>query len=210
MSIANSKTTANKQTRIDKARRLRDVALLLGLLGFVLVGLASLAVATGWEETMAQFRKLDLWQILVLLLLSLVNYLTRATRWRVFTCALGLGTGALQDSRHFLGGLAMAVTPGRVGELIRIRWIRRETGWAFERSAPIILVDRAADLAAMALILAVAIAFMTAGIAFAVPVATGALLISFLATRPSIMAALATGAYRTTGRFPRSMVSKLR
>ena len=45
--------------------------------------------------------------------------------------------------RHFFGGFAMSVTPGRVGELIRMRWMRRETGRSFERTAPLVLADRA-------------------------------------------------------------------
>ena len=63
--------------------------------------------------------------------LSLINYGLRGLRWHVFASRLGLGTGVFQNLRHFVGGFAMSVTPGRIGELIRMRWIKRETGWAF-------------------------------------------------------------------------------
>ena len=139
--------------------RWRDYALLSGLFVLVLTGLASLAAATGWDETLTQLRKLSLLEVSILLALSLVNYLFRAVRWHAFTRCLGIGTHLAQNVRHFLGGFAMSVTPGRVGELIRMRWIKRETGWSFERTAPLVLVDRASDLAAMALILAVGLLF---------------------------------------------------
>ncbi|OUD08888.1 hypothetical protein BVC71_09200 [Marivivens niveibacter] len=187
-------------------RRWRDIALLGGLFGFVILGLAGLAAATGWEDTLAQLAKLHAWQFAALIVLSLVNYLFRGGRWHVMARKLGLPTTFGQDIRHFIGGFAMSVTPGRVGELIRMRWIKRETGWAVERTAPLVLMDRASDLAAMALILAMGLALGTGGVTFGVPVVAMALLAAYVATRPSLLSALTTRAYRMTGLFPRLMV----
>ncbi len=186
-------------------RRWRDILLLGLLFAFVIAGLTGLAAATGWEETKQQLMKLNLWQIWVLLALSLINYLFRGVRWHMFANRLGLNTTLRQDLRHFLGGFAMSVTPGRVGELIRMRWLRRETGWAVERTAPLVLMDRASDLAAMALLLAGGIALSAGGIAMALPVAALAMSAAFVATRPKLLAGCVTIAYRTIGKFPRMM-----
>jgi uncharacterized protein (TIRG00374 family) len=140
-----------------------------------------------------------------LLLLSLVNYLFRGLRWHVLARTIGLGTSIPQNMRHFIGGFAMSVTPGRVGELIRMRWIKRETGWAIERTAPLVLMDRASDLAAMALILALGLALGTGGVQFGLPVVIVALGAAYVATRPALLAGIATTAYRVTGLFPRLM-----
>ncbi|MBT8412338.1 MAG: flippase-like domain-containing protein [Octadecabacter sp.] len=185
--------------------RWRDIALLGLLFAFVLAGLAALAAATGWEETKHQLKQLYAYQVALLLALSLVNYLFRALRWHVFARRLGLPTALVQDIRHFLGGFAMSVTPGRVGELIRMRWLKRETGWAVERTAPLALMDRASDLAAMALILAGAVALSAGGIATAIPVASLAMAAAVVATRPSLLAGCVTRFYKTTGAFPRVM-----
>ena len=187
------------------ARRWRDVALLGGLFALMLFGLIGLAAATGWEETKTQLMKLTTWEVGVLLALSLVNYLFRGLRWHIFARRLGLPTGLWQDIRHFLGGFAMSVTPGRVGELIRMRWLKRETGWAFERTAPLVLVDRASDLAAMAVILGVALALSAGGIAFAVPVTVLAFVAAIVVTRPTLFKAVVTYSYKATGLFPRLM-----
>lgn len=187
------------------ARRWRDIAILAALFVFVIAGLAGLAAATGWQETKHQLVQLHAGQIAILLCLSLVNYLLRGVRWHLFSNRLGLPTTAVQDMRHFLGGFAMSVTPGRVGELIRMRWLKRETGWAIERTAPLVLMDRASDLAAMALILAGGIALSTGGIAMATPVAIFALAAAFVATRPKLLAGCVTLLYRTIRRFPRLM-----
>jgi uncharacterized protein (TIRG00374 family) len=67
-------------------------------------------------------------------------------------------------------------------------------------------MDRAGDLAAMAIILALGLSFGTGGIAFGLPVAIAALLVAFVATRPRLLAGAAEFAYRLTGFFPRLMV----
>ncbi|WP_432447924.1 lysylphosphatidylglycerol synthase transmembrane domain-containing protein [Aliiroseovarius marinus] len=208
MSSVNPEPSAiGKQSRNGSAtspnRRLRDTLILLGLFTLVLAGLIGLAAATGWEETKHQLMKLSWVQFSALLGLSLVNYLFRGLRWHIFARKLGLPTGLMQDLRHFLGGFAMSVTPGRVGELVRMRWLKRETGWAFERTAPLVLIDRASDLTAMALILGLALAFSTTGIAGGLPVTILALIAAFAATRPRLLAWMATMGHRITGRFAR-------
>ena len=184
-------------------RRLRDVLVLAGLFALVLAGLAGLAAATGWDETRAQIARLAVWQIGVLLALSLTNYLLRGLRWHLFARRLGLGTSLGTNLRHFLGGFAMSVTPGRLGELVRMRWIGRETGAAFETTAPLMLVDRACDLAAMGLLLGTALAFSASGIAFGLPVTALALTAAVIVTRPALLAGLAGLGHRLTGRFGR-------
>lgn len=189
----------------SKSKRTRDLLILLGLFVLMLGGLIGLAASTGWEETKHQLMLLSFGQIGILLLLSLVNYGLRGLRWHLFANRLGLATALGQNLRHFIGGFAMSVTPGRVGELVRMRWLRRETGWSFERTAPLVLVDRASDLAAMAVILGVSISLSTAGIAGALPVAILALTAAFVVTHPKVLAGLATTLYRATGVLPRLM-----
>ncbi len=185
------------------ARRWKDVLILGGLFALMLVGLLGMAAATGWEETRAQLAKLSLSYIAILFGLSLLNYLLRGLRWHMFARRLGLPTGLLQDMRHFLGGFAMSVTPGRVGELVRMRWLKRETGWAVERTAPLVLMDRASDLAAIAVILGVALSMSTRGIAGAVPVVVVSIIVAIIATRPALLTRLVTYMYKATGRWPR-------
>lgn len=188
---------------VRSSRRLRDTLVLAGLFAVVLAGLAGLAAATGWEQTRAQIARLGAWQIGTLLALSLANYLLRGMRWHLFTGRLQLGTGLLADLRHFFGGFAMSVTPGRLGELVRMRWIGRETGARFETTAPLMLVDRAADLAALGLLLGFALAFSASGIAFGLPVTVLALAAAAIVTRPALLGGVAALGYRVTNRFGR-------
>lgn len=189
------------------SRRWRDLALLSGLFLLVVAGLAGLAAATGWEETTRALSRVTLGELLILLILSLANYFGRSLRWHLFAQRLGLATDLAQNTRHFLGGFAMSVTPGRVGELVRMRWLRRETGWSFERTAPLVLVDRAADLAAMAILLALAVALSASGMKGGVPVAILALAAAFVVTRPALLRIVGDFGHRMSGRrLPRIFV----
>jgi len=196
-------TGTSLSAALPASRRLRDTLLMAGLLVLVVVGLAGLAAASGWDHTMAQLSRLGLIQGAALLGLSLINYLLRALRWHAFGRQIGLPPGLWRDIRHYLGGFLMIATPGRLGELVRVRWIRRETGLPLERSAPLFVMDRAADLVAMALILCLALALSAGHIAGAIPVAVLALAAAAVATNGRLMAALVTRGYRVFGRWPR-------
>lgn len=201
-STSNSPRVSSAAT--SPSRRWRDFAILCGLIALVIAGLAGLAFATGWEDTIEAIQALSWAEISALLALSLVNYLFRGLRWHLFAGRLGLTLSLIANLRHFLGGFAMSVTPGRVGELVRMRWIRRETRWSFEKTAPLVLMDRASDLAAMAILLAIALVFSTSGISGALPVALIALLAAWVVTRPDLMRRGAGAGYQLVGRrFPR-------
>jgi uncharacterized protein (TIRG00374 family) len=183
------------------ALKARAVVIVLVIL--LIVGLLGAAAATGWEETLAQVRKLSIGQVMLLLLLSLMNYGLRGLRWHFFARHLGVPLSLVSNMRHFLGGFAMTVTPGRVGELVRMRWIKRETGWAVERTAPLMLVDRASDLACMAILMAGSMFLSSAQISGGLPVTLLALTAAFIATRPQLLEAISRYGYKTTGKLAR-------
>ena len=175
----------------------------LVLLGLFIIGMIGMMATTGWEDTRQYLARVGWVQFGILLALSLVNYFARGLRWRIYTRALNIPTGFLQDSRHYLGGFALTITPGRVGELIRLRWINRETGTPLEQTAPLVLVDRAADLVSVALVLALATALTTGGLAGAVPVVVIALGVAMVATQPKLLAWSITRGWKIFGRFPK-------
>lgn len=175
---------------------------LLIFAAFVL-GLVGMAAATGWSETMAAFGRLDSAQLSILLTLSLLNYFFRSVRWHIYTSAMRVDVSFASSVRHYIGGFALTATPGRVGELIRLRWIWRETGRKPDTTGSLVLVDRAADLTAVGLVLAIAIGASTAGIQGGWTVALLSLILAWLATRSSLFRAAITVCWRIIGKFPR-------
>lgn len=175
----------------------------IGLFVAFVVGLVGVAAATGWEESLHALSSLSAWQIGLLLSLSLLNYVCRAMRWHIYTNALGVPTSLGTDLRHYLGGFALTATPGRVGELIRLRWIWLETGIRPQRTASLVLIDRAADLAAVGLLLAGSVAVSAAGLKGGWTVAILAVLLAIIVTRPRLLHACITLGWKIVGKFPK-------
>jgi uncharacterized protein (TIRG00374 family) len=169
---------------------------------FLISAALALWAASG-EDIWHQLKMLSFMQFALLLGLSLANYGLRAYRWQLYTGVLGVRMGLIPVLRHYFGGFALTMTPARVGEMVRLRWIARETGSKLENLAPLILVDRAGDLASTGLLLAIALAFGATGISGGLPVAILAVIIAMIATRPELFGALINFAYRITGWKPR-------
>jgi len=170
----------------------------------IFAGLA-LWAASG-EGIWSEIGKLTPVQGLGLLVLSLLNYFLRALRWLIFTRALGLRIGITRVLRHYFGGFALTLTPARLGEIVRMRWIARETGAKAETLAPLILVDRAGDLASTGLLLALSLTAGATGIAGGLPIALVAVIVSLIATRPALFLALVDATYRVIHIKPRIFV----
>lgn len=181
----------------------RDIWLTIGLVAMMALGLAGLAAATGWEETWASIRRLTAPEVALLLGLAFSNYILRAFRWQLYCRVQRIPVEFPQTLRHYLGGFALTATPGRVGELVRLRWITLETGAPFERTGALVVVDRAADLAAMGLLTAVAVAFSTTGLAGGIPVAVLSVIAAIVVTRASLLIAALELGWRLIGRWPK-------
>jgi glycosyltransferase 2 family protein len=172
---------------------------------FLIAAAVALWAASG-EDIWQQITRLTPLEIGALLSLSLGNYVLRALRWMLYTIALGAHTGLIQTLRHYFGGFAMTMTPAKIGEVVRLRWIARETGARLENLAPLVLVDRAGDLASTGLLLAIALAFGATGITGGLPVAILALIAALIATRPALFAAVTNATYGLIRRKPRLFV----
>jgi len=193
-----------------RKRRRRDRLIFAAFLGLFAVGLAGFARSGGWAEAIAELGRLSLAQGAALLALSLVNYGLRGLRWHLFAESLGAHCSLGRNFLHFFGGFAMIVTPGRLGELVRIRWLARDSGWPVDRLAPLALMDRASDLASVALLLALSVTLASVAIHGALPLAFLSLAAATAAINPRLLAWAITRVYRLTGRLPRTFASARR
>ncbi len=138
-----------------------------------------------------------------LLGLSLVNYFARAARWHVFSGALGLAVPWSRNLLYYMAGFAMAVTPGKVGEAMRLWFLRRGHGYGYERTAALVVADRVADAAALVGLAAVGLALRGASLVIVMPVVGLVVATVLVLAWPASMTWGAGIAYRTIGRWPR-------
>ena len=118
--------------------------LVLGFgLGFaVLIGLVLYADIRQVSRLLQDFR----WSLLPAILgLTLLNYFLRGVRFHYYLRQIGLKNISLWTSlRVFIGGFSLTLTPGKVGELIRVIWLKNLTGASPALTAPSTVVDRIA------------------------------------------------------------------
>ncbi len=95
------------------------------------------------------------WALLPAILgLTLLNYGLRFVKWHYYLHRLGLAVPRLVSLKIFVAGLAMAITPGKVGELLKSYLLKRYNGSPISRTAPIIMAERVTDGLAMLILAA--------------------------------------------------------
>ncbi len=181
----------------EQSRRLDRVG--LGLILFVVL-FAVAMIAIGHDEAMAALGRVHAGGFLVLCALAGAHYLLRALRWHLLVRAGGIAASPGQSARHFFGGFAMTATPGRLGELVRLRWLSRETGIGLARLVPVALADRVIELASMLLLIAAALMATGLGSGAVWWLFGVACVLVAVACRPRALETAITGLWRLGGR----------
>lgn len=115
-------------------------AALLGLGIFVV-----LTFAADFRETTLVILKFKIAYLPLVLGLTFVNYLLRFVKWQFFLKQLDIIISPGDSFRIFLSGLAMSVTPGKAGEIIKSLLLKELSGAAVSRTAPVIFAERLSD-----------------------------------------------------------------
>lgn len=106
------------------------------------------------------------WSLIPLILgLTLFNYGLRFVKWHLYLGRIGAGVISLSSSLAiFLSGLTMAMTPGKVGELLKSVLLRRVVGTPVSASAPIVMAERLTDGIALLILSAGGLALYRIGV----------------------------------------------
>jgi glycosyltransferase 2 family protein len=114
------------------------------VLGFVVfVGLALLGDLREVSQLLLRFK----WQYLALaLVFTLFNYGLRFLKWHYYLRQLGVNQLTVgQSLRLFVAGFPLAVTPGKVGEVLKGVWLNKLTGLPVARGVSVVLAERISD-----------------------------------------------------------------
>ncbi len=124
----------------------RGIALSLVLAFAVMTAIALYGDAPHMILALAHFH----WEYLPLILgLTLFNYGCRFGKWQYYLRRLKIDIRPGKSLLIFLSGLSMAITPGKVGELLKSYQLKRATGVVISRTSPIIVCERLTDGIAM-------------------------------------------------------------
>ncbi len=84
-----------------------------------------------------------------ILALTTFNYALRGVKWHYYLRLIRIPVGRGDSAAIFGCGLSMAMTPGKVGELLKAWLLRSRAGTPMSVSAPVILAERLTDGVAM-------------------------------------------------------------
>lgn len=80
------------------------------------------------------------------LALTLFNYTLRFAKWHYYLGRIGVRHYPVRRSaRLFVAGFPLAVTPGKVGEVFKAIWLRRETGSPTASGVAVVVAERISD-----------------------------------------------------------------
>lgn len=126
-------------------------------LGFVLAvlvvaGLTIYADASALARSLVEFP----WKLLLpVLALTMLNYGLRFIKWQYYLILLGIHVSPGTSFAIFLSGFMMALTPGKVGEILKSVLLRGVAGTPVPSSASIIFAERLSDGLAMVALAAI-------------------------------------------------------
>jgi uncharacterized protein (TIRG00374 family) len=139
------------------ARLRRPLLISIGFGAVVFAALVAYGDVTDVAEDIEDFH----WPLLPLVLLvALGNYVLRWVKWQYYLGRLRIDVPPLASFLIFMSGLALVVTPAKVGEWVKCYLLKQRYDVPLMRSTPILFAERVTDaLALMLLALAGAVAF---------------------------------------------------
>jgi len=159
-----------------------------GLRGKLIVGLllgvavvAGLSIYADFTKMMAVLSRFDWWLLPAILFFTLFNYALRFYKWDVYLRLIGAtGVSKADSLLIFLSGLAMAMTPGKVGELLKSYLLKQVRGTPVAVSAPIVMAERLTDGIAMIILAGVGLFMFDYGRALLIGIAVFVVIFLFI------------------------------
>ena len=122
------------------SERIWDRSLLLTTCAVAVVSAISIWLA--WRASAGLTSQVALLALVPILGAALVSYSLRVLRFYYFLSRSGVAISFANTIVVQMVGFALAVTPGRIGEVFKLHLIRERTGTPVVQTAPLLLLDR--------------------------------------------------------------------
>jgi uncharacterized protein (TIRG00374 family) len=140
------------QNAMIRFRRWAAIAVALAVLGYL-----AYAVWKGLSETGTELAEFEWPLYVVVLALTLVNYVLRYVKWHYLLHLLDMAIPHRTDGWIFAAGLAMVISPGKAGELVKPYLVHVVTGQPMLRAVPALIVERGSDGLAVVILAAIGV-----------------------------------------------------
>ena len=184
----------NSERSIGAKHRLLIVLALVAPLAYVV-----LAFLTDARRLGDALRTMGLLGCVMILMLSLVNYLVRFQRWQMYLAIFGRRLPSLVHLLYYLSGFAFTVSPGKIGEAVRSVYLRAHDV-PYSQSMAALFVERLLDVLAMVLLASMIVLNHRSYRPLIIGVLSITLIALLLVSRPWLPRVLDAIAGRRTGR----------
>jgi uncharacterized membrane protein YbhN (UPF0104 family) len=134
---------------VSAPRLLRSLLIAVALGAAVALGLAATANISATFETLARFR----WSLAPAILLAVVaNWALRFVKWHYYLRCLHIALPWQPSLRVFLAGFTMAISPGKLGEVVKAVLVRNLVGTLVSLTASVVMAERLTDVAGLVLL----------------------------------------------------------
>jgi glycosyltransferase 2 family protein len=111
----------------------------------IVVVVAVSVFVVGFDTLAGRFRDFDLVMVSVVCVLTAWQLTCRFLRWFLFTRFLGLRIPPLEATLFYAAAFGMTLTPGRLGEALRLWFLEKRFGVPYRRTAGLYIADRVSD-----------------------------------------------------------------
>ena len=135
----------------------------LFLMAVVLWGL--LGLFTDMKDVVREIKNVSIWRLMAVFILSAGNYWIRVIRFNWLSKLVAKAKiNEETNSMIFFSGLAMNLTPARVGEVVKAYYQQKFFKESFARMAPIPVMERLADGISMLVLMSFGVLFLKFGV----------------------------------------------
>src|SRR5262249_20439359 len=127
------------------AARLVRRLILAAVLGVIVA--AGLVWSANLPATLEALRRFQWALVPLVVAATLANYGLRFVKWDFYLRCLAVPLPRRQSLQVFLAGFTMAITPGKVGEVLKAVLVRDLVGTELSRTASVVMAERLTDVA---------------------------------------------------------------
>lgn len=104
---------------------------------------------SNWGEVVRSLNLFELYYLPVILALVFIDYCLRALRWDYYLKRISVNLSKKESFLVFFSGLSMAITPGKLGELIKPVILDDKHDIDISKTVPVVLIERFTDIIGM-------------------------------------------------------------
>lgn len=116
------------------------------------------SIWTGIDDVRTAFATFEWLYLIPVILLTLLNYGLRFIKWHLLLRRLDVPMPLGVDAWNFMAGLAMVISPGKAGEILKPYIVHAQVGTPMSRTIPALVTERLTDAIAIIVLASIGMA----------------------------------------------------